>query len=77
MTSHFYLSFILFFFLLKILFIHGEGEPEQRGGAEAEGEAGSPLSREPGVGLGPRTPGSRPELKADAEPTEPPQAPPS
>ena len=28
--------------------------------------------REPNVGLNPRTPGSRPEPKADAQPTEPP-----
>ena len=33
--------------------------------AEAEGEAGS---REPDAGLDPRTPGSRPEPKADAQP---------
>ena len=32
-----------------------------------EGEAGSPLSREPNVGLDPRTPGSRPEPKAEAQ----------
>jgi len=32
-----------------------------------EGEAGPPPSREPDVGLHPRTPGSRPELKADAQ----------
>ena len=37
-----------------------------RGGvAEAEGEAGSPLSREPEVGLDPRALGSLPEPKAD------------
>ena len=34
------------------------------GGAEAEGEAQSPLSREPDVGLDPRTLGSRAKLKA-------------
>ena len=33
--------------------------------AEAEGEAGSPLIREPDVGLDPRILGSWPELKAD------------
>ena len=32
---------------------------------QAEGEAGS--CREPDVGLDPRTPGSRPEPKADAQ----------
>ena len=40
---------------------------QARGAADGEGEAGSPLSREP------RTSGSRPELKADAEPAEPPR----
>ena len=33
---------------------------------DTEGEAGSQPSREPDVGMDPRTPGSRPELKADA-----------
>ena len=33
----------------------------------AEGEADSPLSREPDAGLDPRTPGSCPEPKADAQ----------
>ena len=36
------------------------------GGAEGEGEADSPLSREADVGLDPRTLGSWPEPKADA-----------
>jgi len=41
-----------------------------------EGEAGFPLSRQPNAGLYPRTPGSRPELKADRRPTtEPPRRP--
>ena len=35
------------------------------GTAEGEGEADSPLSREPKVGLDPRTPRSFPEQKAD------------
>ena len=34
-----------------------------RGRAEGEGEKGSPLNREPNVGLDPRTLGSCPELK--------------
>jgi len=34
--------------------------------AEGEGEAGSPLSREPDVELNPRALGSLPEWKADA-----------
>ena len=41
------------------------------GGAEGEREADFPLSREPNVGLDPRTQRPRPELKADAFPTEP------
>jgi len=36
------------------------------GGADGEGEADSPLSREPYVGLDPRTLRSQPEPKADA-----------
>ena len=42
-----------------------EGAQAAGGGAEREGEAGSPLSREPDVGLNPRILGSLPELKAD------------
>ena len=34
--------------------------------AEGEGEADSPLSREPSMGLDPRTLRSWPELKADS-----------
>ena len=41
------------------------------GRGKAEGEAGSPLSREPDAGLGPRTPRSRPEPKADTSLMEP------
>ena len=41
--------------------------------AEGEGEADSPLSREPDAGLNPRTLRSGPELKADASPTEQPR----
>ena len=44
-------------------------------GAEGEGEADSLLSREPNIGLGPRTVRSRPELKADAQLTESPKCP--
>ena len=36
------------------------------GGAEGEGQADSTLSRELNMELDPRTPGSQPELKADA-----------
>ena len=53
-----------------------EREREQvGGGAEGEGEADSPLSREPYVGLDPRTLSSSPELKADTSPMEPPRFP--
>jgi len=49
------------FFKRFSLFIH-----ERQRESEAEGEAGSPQSREPDVGLAPRTLGSGPERKADA-----------
>ena len=38
---------------------------------DGEGEAGSPVSREPEAGLDPRTLGSCPEPKADTSLTEP------
>ena len=41
---------------------------EQEGGTEGAGDADSPLNREPSAGLDPRTPGSRPEPKVDAQP---------
>ena len=41
------------------------------GEANGEGKAGSPLSREPDVGLNPRNPESCSEPKADAQPAEP------
>ena len=40
---------------------HKQGERQ----AEEEGEAGSPMSRDPDSGCHPRTPRSRPEPKAD------------
>jgi len=43
--------------------------------AEGEGEADSPPSQKPAMGLHPRTPGSRPEPKADAQLTEAPRRP--
>ena len=42
------------------------------GEAEGEGEADSPLSREPDGGLDPKTPRSQPKLKADSSLMEPP-----
>lgn len=62
----------LFFF--KILFIC-QRERAQQWERQAEGEAGSLLSKEPDVGLDPRTAGSWPEPEADAQPTEPPRHP--
>ena len=51
-------------------------EQEEWGAAaEAEGDADSLLSREPNAGFYLRTLGSRPRLKADARPTEPPRRP--
>ena len=50
-----------------IYFFDRERESAQAGErqAEGEGEADSPLSREPNARLDPRTLGSQPELKAD------------
>jgi len=44
-------------------------------GLGSEGKADFPPSREPDEGLDPGTPGSRPEPKAVAQPTEPPRHP--
>ena len=43
-----------------------EKQAPHQAGRGAKGEADCPLSREPHVGLNPRTLGSRPEPKADA-----------
>ena len=40
-------------------------QAHKQGEQQAEGEAGSWVSREPDVGLNPRTPGFCPEPKAD------------
>ena len=45
-------------FPMKVKYIFKDFIYLRGGGAEAEGEAGSPLSREPDVELNPRTPGS-------------------
>ena len=62
--------FDLLFIFLKIVFIYLTERERSRAGGAAEGErvgeAGSPLSREPNVGLDHRTLGSRSEPKADA-----------
>ena len=52
---------------LKILFIHSLETERQK-------EKQAPLG-EPDAGLNSRTPGSRPEPKADAQPTEPSRSP--
>ena len=51
------------------------GRTQARGVAEEEGEAGSPLNREPDIGFDPRTLESGPEPKADVYLTEPSQFP--
>ena len=63
------ISFISFFFFLKILFIYS-GETQR----ERQREKQDPL-REPNVGLDPMTPGSLPEPKADVYPLSHPGAP--
>ena len=54
-------DFTLFYFLRLYLFIHERHRGEKEAETQAEGEAGSMQ------GLDPRTPGSRPEPKADAQ----------
>ena len=58
---------VCFFSFLKILFIHS-WETQREVETQAEGEAGSPLGREPDAGLNPKTPGSWPEPEADGQP---------
>ena len=53
----------LYFF--KILFIYSR-ETKREGQKHRQREEKQTPCREPKVGLDPRTPGSRPELKADA-----------
>ena len=61
-------GFFLFFY--DFIYVFVRERVHKQGEWQAEGEAGSPLSREPDVGLNPRMPGSQPELKADAQLTE-------
>jgi len=67
------LPFFLFFFkiLFIYLFVREQESEHKQGEQQAEAEAGSLLSKEPDVGLYPRTLGSRPELKADTLPGVP------
>ena len=61
------LQLTFYFIFLKILFIYSlEAQREREAETQAEGEAGP--CREPDAGLDPRTPGSRPEPQADAQP---------
>ena len=64
--SRFSISFffpkIFFIYLRERESVHKQGEQQ----AEGEGEAGSPLGREPNAGLDPRTPGSWPKQEAEA-----------
>ena len=62
---NFYFKNILFILFYFICLFDGERESAQAGGVR-EGEAGFPLSKEPNVGLDPRTLRSWPEPKADA-----------
>jgi len=54
---------------LRFIYL-SERERAHKQGGGAEGEAGSPPSKEPD----PRTPEPRPEPQADAQPTEPPRS---
>ena len=64
------------FLFLKKYFLYLRPERERaRAERGAEGEADSPLSREPYAGLYPKTLRSWPEMKAGASPTEPPRCP--
>ena len=50
---------------LNAQYLRRERENDQRGKAKGEGEADSPPSKDPNVGLSSRTLGSWPGLKAD------------
>ena len=67
-TCYLCICFINFNFVKDYIYFERESAHKQTRGAEEEGEgnAGSPLSREPNAGLHPRTLRSRPELKAGA-----------
>ena len=75
-VEHFqFWALIILSFFFKIIFIYltqkeKESEHTQGGAADrgrgGEGEAGSPQSKEPNVGLDPRTLGPLPRPKADA-----------
>jgi len=62
-------DFISFIFFKDFIYLFDRKRHSKRStqaGGVGEGEAVFPPRREPDAGLDPRTPGSRPELKADA-----------
>ena len=61
-THTFFFFFNLFIYLLTIV-TEREREREREAETQAEGEAGS-MHRKPDMGFDPRSPGSRPGLKA-------------
>ena len=65
-------SFFVYFFNKDFIYLFLR-DIQREAETQAEGEAGS--LQEPGVGLDPRTPRSRPEPKADAQPLSPPDVP--
>ena len=48
----------LFFFFKDFIYVFDREKEHNQGERQAEGEGGSPLSKEPDEGLDPRTPGS-------------------
>ena len=65
-TLLFAVSFFSFFKIFTYLFDTERQRAQAGVTAEGEAEVGSPLSKEPDVGLRPRTLRSGPELKVDA-----------
>ena len=70
-----YLHILTFFFGIVFIYLTEREQEQGEQQVEADGEAGSPLSREPDVGLHPRTSRSQPQPKADIQPPEPPRCP--
>ena len=68
-VQEYVLRILEYSFTLRFFLFDRERHSERgntSGGRGERGEAGFPPSREPNVGLNPRTLGSGPELKADA-----------
>ena len=73
--SHYLIpQFIFFKDFVYLFMIEREREKERERQRHRQREKQAPR-REPDVGLNPRTPGSRPKLKADAQPLSHPGAP--